>query len=363
MPDVALQHISKVFGSGAKAVTAVDDVSLTVRDGEFFFLLGPSGCGKTTVLRIIAGLTGPTEGRIYFGSEDITERPVDKRGTALVFQNYALWPHMSVAENVSYGPRVRGVPRALRRRTAEENLERVRMMSCRDRKPTALSGGQQQRVALARALAAAPACLLLDEPLSNLDAQLRLEMRDEIRDLVKNTGITAVYVTHDQKEALSMADRIAVFNDGRVVQVATPHDLYEHPETPFVASFIGETNLVGGRVVAIAHEGIQVETDLGLVFGVSRRPVHIGDPVTICVRPEKIVLRKNGRVEHGEEPGTMLSARLERSIYLGDTVQHRCRVRNGDEWKVAVAGDTPARFAEGEAVSLMIPPQAASVLV
>ena len=292
MIRIAVEHISKVFDSGGDRTAAVDDVSLTVSPGELFFLLGPSGCGKTTLLRMIAGLIEPTAGRLFFGDRDVTDEPIERRGTALVFQNYALWPHMTVAANVAFGPRMQGVPRAARRELVNRNLELVQMANLARRKPKQLSGGQQQRVALARALAARPACLLLDEPLSNLDAQLRLQMREEIRELVKATGTTAIYVTHDQKEALSMGDRIAVMRSGRVVQVGTPAAIYERPVNSFVAAFIGEANFLAGTVVAVGQKTVTVETPAGRLEGAADRILNPGEPVTCCLRPELIRLTK-----------------------------------------------------------------------
>jgi len=225
MIDIKLQNLARSFGSGHSAVRAVDDVSLTIPAGEFFFLLGPSGCGKTTLLRMIAGLIEPTDGRVLFGDRDLTFVPMEQRNVAMVFQNYALWPHMTVQDNVEFGPKMQGKARPVRQEIAAAKLGLVQMEAYGPRKPNQLSGGQQQRVALARALAAQSSCLLLDEPLSNLDARLRQHMRVELRQLVKSTGVTAIYVTHDQAEALSMADRIAVMNAGRVVQVGTPQEL------------------------------------------------------------------------------------------------------------------------------------------
>src|SRR3954470_16392311 len=240
MTSVRFDHITKRFG----ATTAVDDVSLTIAAGELFFLLGPSGCGKSTLLRLIAGLHEPTAGRLLFNDRDVTALGTEQRNAVMCFQSYALWPHMTVRENVRFGLAVRKVPRAEQDRRVAAVLELVGMTPLALRKPNELSGGQQQRVALARAMVVEPACLLLDEPLSNLDAKLRHGMRSEIRRLCKASGFTTVYVMHDQKEALSIADRIAVMKDGRVVQVGTPGDLYHRPATSFVADFIGQTNLI-----------------------------------------------------------------------------------------------------------------------
>ncbi|HRU06852.1 MAG TPA: ABC transporter ATP-binding protein, partial [Candidatus Brocadiia bacterium] len=234
MVSVNLQSVTKRFDR----VTAVNGVTLQVERGELFFLLGPSGCGKTTLLRIIAGFCDATQGQVLFDDRDVTSLPAHKRNTGMVFQNYALWPHMTVEENVAYGLDVRKTPAAERKRRVAEALDMVRMAEYASRRPTQLSGGQQQRVALARAIVIQPDVLLLDEPLSNLDAKLRNEMRDEIRRVHRQTGLTAIYVTHDQKEALSLAGRMAVLRDGRVEQSGPPREVYDRPANAFVAQFI-----------------------------------------------------------------------------------------------------------------------------
>jgi iron(III) transport system ATP-binding protein len=234
MTRVRFEHISKHFGK----TVAVDDVNLDIAQGELFFLLGPSGCGKSTLLRIIAGLAEPTAGRVFFGERDVTDQDTRHRNAVMVFQSYALWPHMTVRENVRFGLGVRGVNKSEQLVLVDEVLDIVHMREYSSRKPSELSGGQQQRVALARALAVKPACLLLDEPLSNLDAKLRHEMRGEIKGICKSAGLTTVYVTHDQKEALAIADRIAVMRAGRIEQVGTPSDVYHRPVNEFVREFL-----------------------------------------------------------------------------------------------------------------------------
>lgn len=236
---IRLDRIVKRFGTH----TVVDDVSFAVSSGEMFFVLGPSGCGKTTLLRLLAGFLKPDKGHIYFGSKEVDKVPPYDRNTALVFQNYALWPHLTVFENVAYGLRIRKAPRSEIQKRVTRALEEVQMKSLADRKPAALSGGQQQRVALARAIVVNPGVLLFDEPLSNLDAKLRIEVREVIRKLQSDLGITAVYVTHDQEEALSLADRIAILNAGKIEQIGAPQEVYNLPINPFVAQFIGEMNL------------------------------------------------------------------------------------------------------------------------
>src|SRR5687768_2988400 len=259
MAAVRLEHITKSF----EKTVALHDVHLEIASGELFFLLGPSGCGKSTLLRLVAGLHEPTRGRILFNGSDVTSLGTEKRNAVMCFQSYALWPHMSVRDNVRFGLDVRGVSAAERERRTDEALKLVRMDALAARKPNELSGGQQQRVALARALAVRPACLLLDEPLSNLDAKLRHEMRSEIRRICKTAGCTTIYVTHDQKEALSVADRIALLNDGRLAQVGTPGELYHRPASSFAADFIGNTNLMSGTVVERVGLGVRVNTPVG----------------------------------------------------------------------------------------------------
>ena len=244
---VSLQQVSCVFASGGRPLTAVDNVSIDIAAGEFFTLLGPSGSGKTTCLRMIGGFTAPTAGRIFINGEEVGDRPPYLRPVTTVFQDYALFPHMSVLDNVAYSLMVQGVARDARHRRARELLELVRLPDAATRKPAQLSGGQRQRVALARALVSEPRVLLLDEPLAALDLKLREQMQGELKDLQRRLGITFVLVTHDQHEALSMSDRIGVFNRGRLEQVATPAALYERPRTPFVAQFLGAANLFEGE--------------------------------------------------------------------------------------------------------------------
>ena len=242
MVSIHIRNLTKHFGS----TVALDDVSLSIEAGEMFFLLGPSGCGKTTLLRHIAGFYTADHGQIHFGERDVTRLPVHKRNTAMMFQSYALWPHLNVSENVAFGLHERKLSRADIEKRVQESLQMVRMGHLADRKINQLSGGQQQRVALARSIAVRPDALLLDEPLSNLDAKLRLEMRSEIRRICKEFGVTAVYVTHDQKEALHLADRMAIMEKGVISQIGTPRDVFRSPRTATVAAFIGEANFLPG---------------------------------------------------------------------------------------------------------------------
>jgi len=315
MTAVRLDHITKRFGT----TVALDDIDLEIKAGELFFLLGPSGCGKSTLLRLIAGLHDPNEGRIFFNDRDVTALQTDKRNAVMCFQSYALWPHMSVRENVRFGLQVRKVERAEQERRIDEVLKLVQMDALADRKPNQLSGGQQQRVALARALAVQPDCLLLDEPLSNLDAKLRHEMRSEIRRICKTAGFTTIYVTHDQKEALSVADRIAVLKAGKLIQVGTPSQLYHEPNSAFVADFIGHTNLLPGEIVSRDAGGgtVQVQTPAGRM--VARAVGEVPDNVTVSIRPEQMQIARNGHVDPSRN---RIVGRPVETTFLGEASEH-----------------------------------------
>jgi iron(III) transport system ATP-binding protein len=358
--NVSLQAITKRFG----VVTAVDGVSLEISDGECFFLLGPSGCGKTTLLRLIAGFGAPDEGRILFNGQAVNHLPPHRRNTPLVFQNYALWPHLTVFDNVAFGLTVPGrtCPAAERRARVMRILETMHMQDLARRKPNRLSGGQQQRVALARALVVDPACLLLDEPLSNLDAKLRLEMRVEIRRLVKRLGITTIYVTHDQKEALSMADRCAILRQGRVEQVGSPRDLYERPANRFVADFIGGANLVPGKVRAVADGFAAVATAFGeWTVRDLRGEFQPGTAITLAIRPEALRLRAVPDAEPNHFTG-----RLTETIYLGEATESWIRMPDGFIMKALETGPVrPAASAApaASAVEVMFYVQPDDVIV
>jgi len=371
MKDIRIENVTKIYEGAAANERAVDDVSLEVAAGELFFLLGSSGCGKTTLLRMIAGLTAPTAGRIILGGRDVTNLPANKRHTAMVFQSYALWPHMTVGRNVEFAPRMQGAGRAERAATATRMLELVQMGDYAGRKPVQLSGGQQQRVALARALAANPDCLLLDEPLSNLDARLRLRMRSELRQLVKSTGATAVYVTHDQTEAMSMADRIAVMDAGRIHQVATPQEAYDRPATRFVADFLGEGNFIDGEVTQ-AGEVAAVATAIGTILVRGEGCPPVGQAVTCCIRPERLTVRPTdaGRAERPRasrvDGGTAaaIPAKIASSVFLGQTHQLTCRLADGAVWQVSLLAQAglASEFARGQPVELIVAGESVIVL-
>lgn len=319
---LTIEGVSKGFGS----VHAVNQVTLKVEPGELFFLLGPSGCGKTTLLRCVAGFWEVDEGHILLGDEDITRLPPHRRGTAMVFQSYALWPHMTVWENVAFGLQMQRLPGAEVRRRVSESLEWVRMADRADNRPHQLSGGQQQRVALARAMVVRPKCLLLDEPLSNLDAKLRLEMRQDIRRICKDAGLTALYVTHDQKEALSVADRLAIMREGRIAQVGRPLEVYRRPADTFVAQFVGETNFLRARVRWRSKTEVRVQTAVGELVSTASTVGPSEEEVTVSIRPESIRL-------YPAPSGipNVWRGRLHHTVYLGEVAEHRLSLPRVDE--------------------------------
>ena len=303
-------------------VTAVDRATLVIEDGELFTLLGPSGCGKTTLLRLLAGFYQPDAGDIRFGERVVSRLPPYERNIGMVFQNYALWPHMTVRGNVAYGLKLRRLGAGETARRVAEGLAKVNLTGFEDRYPGQLSGGQQQRVALARALVLNPDILLLDEPLSNLDAKIRVQVRAEIRKLQRELGITTVYVTHDQEEALSLSDRVAVMKDGRVLQVGAPRELYERPTTRFVADFVGTNNLLPGTVEALGDGGLVVRTALGPLHAIGERRLH--DPCVLAVRPENVDVAAGGAPAGAR--GNALSGRVTLVSYLGNTLRYDIQV-------------------------------------
>jgi putative spermidine/putrescine transport system ATP-binding protein len=354
MSTVVLDRLSKQFGT----TVAVADVTLQVAEGELVALLGPSGCGKTTTLRMVAGFVAPTAGRISIGARDVTQLPPHRRDTGMVFQSYALFPHMTVAENVAFGLEMRRVSRDERARRVAEALRLVRLDGLADRFPRQLSGGQQQRVALARALVVKPGVFLLDEPLSNLDAKLRAEVRIEIRALQQRLQLTTLFVTHDQEEALTMADRLVVMNKGVVQQVGRPEDLYERPANAFVAGFIGKSNFFRGRLEAAGR----FRTESGLVLACDGDGVAHGAPALLAVRPERIAIDATD----GAQPANLLRGTVSVVTYLGASTEVRVRLDDGTE--MLVVGQTPpnglsaSRPTPGAAVGLAFPASAAVAL-
>jgi len=334
MDAITIQNLRKSY----KKETILHNLSLKVEAGDLFFLLGASGCGKSTLLRCIAGLEQLDSGSIRFGDQDVTKLPTHKREAAMVFQSYALWPHMSVGENVAFGLEERGVKGNDLYNRVMEALEGVQLKGMEDRSIDQLSGGQQQRVALARALVVRPKCLLLDEPLSNLDAQLRLEMRTEIRRIVKEHELTAIYVTHDQEEALSVADKIAVMHDGDILQVGTPEEIYRFPQNQNVANFIGIANIIKAQVQYIVsdkedHYVVQAVTDEGSIFqGKATNPTvkpDIGDWVDVSIRPEAFSFDDSGDVRN-QIHGTVIER-----VYQGSTILYLVRRDNGNYMQLA----------------------------
>ncbi len=321
MVAIQIRNLVKRFGD----VIALNGIDLDIQSGELFFLLGPSGCGKTTLLRSVAGFHTPDEGSIRFDDEDVTEVPPHKRETAMMFQSYALWPHLNVFKNVAFGLEERRVSKSEIKSRVDEALSMVQMEGLGTRKINQLSGGQQQRVALARALVVRPRCLLLDEPLSNLDAKLRIEMRSEIRRICKEFGLTAIYVTHDQKEALSMADRMAILHDGNLAQVGTPEEVYRRPRTALVAGFVGETNLLEGEILFRSGENIHVKTPIGELAG---RPTEEGlqlppeTRVKISIRPECLSISDSPPAQND------ISGKLTESVYLGEIAQYSLSIED-----------------------------------
>lgn len=357
---VKLRDVTKRFGE----VEAVHGVSLQIRDGEFFSLLGPSGCGKTTTLRMIAGFERPTTGEIYIKGQRMNEVPPFHRPVNTVFQHYALFPHMTVFENVAFGLEMKRLPRDEIRRRVAEALRLVRLAGLEDRYPRQLSGGQQQRVALARALVNRPAVLLLDEPLGALDLKLRKEMQLELKTLQHQVGITFIYVTHDQEEAMTMSDRIAVMNQGRVLQVGTPVEIYEHPATRFVADFIGETNFLEGKVVDHAEGWVRVEVEgLSILAAPPPGGVVRGQAVTVALRPERIRLS----LEAPEGTPDRYSGVIEEAIFVGTDTLFRVRLSEPVALRVRVQNQdgilAVLRYRPGTAVWVSWSPESARMLV
>jgi iron(III) transport system ATP-binding protein len=352
---IRIQHVSKQFSHRVKGlVYAVKDVSLTVQPGELLTLLGPSGCGKTTTLRMIAGFERPDAGRVFIGEQDVTDLMANQRNIGFVFQNYALFPHLTVFENVAYGLRVKRMAEAEIGRAVHDVLHLVGLGSYDRQFPNQLSGGEQQRVALARAIVIRPRVLLFDEPLSNLDAKLRVHMRREIQQLQKQLSITAVYVTHDQEEAMAISDRIVVMNQGAIAQEGTAESLYRQPASEFVAQFIGRTNLLAARVLGVEADATTLEVG-GMRLRLAGQNPHAqpGRSVRLVVRPEVIGLEASDGTTG--LPGTVVSR-----MFLGEKVEYH--VRAGEDL-VQVTSYNPRRvFAPNEAVTLTLPTDGIPIL-
>ncbi len=349
---ISARNVVKAFGQGATAVRALDDVSVDIRKGEFFTLLGPSGCGKTTLLRLIAGFEMPSAGTILLDGTDITTLPPNRRPVNTVFQSYALFPHLTVAQNVAFGLEMLGKSTSEVRTTTARMLALVKLEALAGRKTAQLSGGQQQRVALARALAPQPKVLLLDEPLSALDLKLRKEMQIELKRLQMETGITFVFVTHDQEEALTMSDRIGVMSNGKLQQVGSARDIYTRPVNRFVASFIGETNFLAGTA---GPTGVRLATGEVIVVD-ALRPVDHGRTVTVAVRPEQLRL--------GLTEASALTARIATLVYFGTDTHCHLTLKDGTEvvarLQSPASGD--AGLIEGQVIGLGLIPGAAQLV-
>lgn len=340
------RNVGKIYGTGNDAVAALGDVSIAIEKGEFFTLLGPSGCGKTTLLRCIAGFETPTFGTIYLSGKDITYTPPNQRPVNTVFQSYALFPHLTVAQNVGFGLKMLGKSANDVAIAVARVLALVKLEKFADRLPQQLSGGQQQRVALARALAPEPEVLLLDEPLSALDLKLRKEMQSELKRLQTETGITFIFVTHDQEEALTMSNRIGVMSQGALLQVGTPHQIYEHPVNRFVADFIGETNFLEGEVV-----GAKVRIGTGDMLGVPLDG-HAG-AVTLAIRPEQVSVTSAGKG---------IAAKITETTYMGTDTHYTLGLNDGSHIIARVQSNSAGAFKVGDAVGISIDVKAVQVL-
>jgi iron(III) transport system ATP-binding protein len=349
--NINLKGLVKRFGT----LEAVSRISLEIKDGELFTLLGPSGCGKTTLLRLIGGFHRPDAGEIFFGQKEVSPIPPYGRNIGMVFQNYALWPHMTIFDNIAYGLKLRKFPKGEISAKVLYALRLVNLSGLEKRYPGQLSGGQQQRVALARALVLNPDVLLLDEPLSNLDAKIRVQVRAEIRKLQKDLGITTIYVTHDQEEALTLSDRIAVIDHGKLQQVGSPRDLYARPESLFVADFIGINNLIPGEVRAIQETKMEVQTDVGLLVCIRQGRFTPGERCMVSVRPETASLSQTEVREYGMNilPGTITFA-----SYIGNTIRYDVEIREGKIFKVDIQNPWYHQvLPQGEKVNVFFPQQ------
>ncbi len=360
--EIRIRDLNKNYFSEGKTITALSNVNLTIPANKIFTLLGPSGCGKTTLLRCIVGLEIPDSGEIGIGDEIVWSKdrgifvPPEKRGLSMVFQTYAIWPHMNVFDNVAYPLQVRSEPKEEIRRKVEKTLRFVQLEGFEDRPATKLSGGQQQRVALARALAPEPKVILFDEPLSNLDAKLREETRKELRSFLTKLKITAVYVTHDRIEALSLSDDIAVMRAGRIVAIGTPREIYFDSEERFVADFIGRANLIEGTVAAVAGDGALIQTAMGTIACHKHIASPPGSTVTVCIRPEFIKVMEG---ESGTGENTF-RGRVESLVFIGEAYEGEIKV---GETRLIARIEPTASLKEGDEIGLHIDPGHCSILL
>ncbi|MBS4209358.1 ABC transporter ATP-binding protein [Bacillus sp. FJAT-50079] len=347
MTDVRIDQVTKYFGE----MKAINQADIHIKEGEFFTLLGPSGCGKTTLLRALAGFYRQDEGNIYFGDQCVNDVPAHERNIGMVFQSYAIFPHMSVFDNVAYGLKARKVKKPEIQTRVMEALEMVELAHLKDRQPSQMSGGQQQRIALARAIVIHPGLLLMDEPLSNLDAKLRLKMRSDIRELQKRLHITTVYVTHDQEEALAVSDRIAVLNQGEIQQIGKPHEIYLRPVNKFVANFIGSTNFLEGELFqqTIKLEGVEFPISIDLSYE---------GKVIYSVRPEQIRLKKT----NSEQIGPLVKGIIKETTFLGEKVEYKVELASGTSIHIHEhAVSYRDLMNEGETIELYLNPEEAII--
>jgi len=352
MPDIRIVNVTKRFGK----IVAVNNVSLHIYEKEYFALLGPSGCGKTTLLRLIAGLIQPDEGEIYIGDTLVNDVPPEDRDIGFVFQTFALFPHMNAWDNVTYGPRVKGFDIEKADTIGHEVLEMVRLHERLDAFPNELSGGMMQRIAVARALAAGAKLLLLDEPLGQLDAKVRNELRYEIRKMVNDLGLTAIHVTHDQSEAMAISDRIAIMKKGKIVQVGTPKELYLNPKSIFVAHFIGESNFLQGYILSINDNKAIVELRGGIKVQVVNRDVGKDERVVLAVRPEAFAIERGVKKIKGSILGV-----IERVTFEGTNIRYEVRLENQDLVVIVKPSLIGEWLNAGEKVTLSFPPEKAYV--
>ncbi|MGJ8615469.1 MAG: ABC transporter ATP-binding protein [Sulfitobacter sp.] len=353
---IDIERVTKAYGAGKSKFLALDDVSVKVQENEFFTLLGPSGCGKTTLLRVIAGFVDPTSGSVTMDSTDLLKLPPHKRPINTVFQNYALFPHLTVRQNISFGLEMLGKPKAEIRQTVDEMMELVKMTAMADRQTAQISGGQQQRVALARALAPKPKVLLLDEPLSALDFKLRKDMQIELKRLQTETGITFVFVTHDQEEALTMSDRIAVMHAGSIRQIGGPHEIYDHPAERFVADFIGDTNFLNAELIDVRGEIATVRLPSGKTVPARASDGIAKGKVTLAIRPEHANLSAPDEA--------LLPGVLSNVVYFGTDTHFHVTLENGENFVVR-AQNQPGRemaFVKGDRTGISFPPGVGQVL-